>query len=152
MDTISHALKNIIKAASDPEMRAAFAPAAWRRAAGEELARHTAFVSLENSRMTVAVADAMWKKQLDKMAARFVYLCAEELGKGSVKFIEFIVAPEQIASRTMSAYSPRADTAAAEVTPDLKNAAANISNKKLREAFIGAAANSLDRKKRRENS
>lgn len=149
MDTISHALKNIIKAADDPEMRAAFAPSAWRRAAGEELARHTAFVSLENGRMTIAVADAMWKKQLDKMAARFVYLCAKELGEGSVKFVGFIIAPERIAPRTVNTIP--ADTAAAEVAPDLKNAAANISNEKLREAFIGAAANSLGRKKRREN-
>lgn len=151
MDTISHALKNIIRAADDPEMRAAFAPAAWRRAAGEELARHTAFISLENSRMTIAVADAMWKKQLDKMAARLVYLCSRELGEGSVKFVEFIIAPEQIATRAVSANSAGIDTAAAEVTPDLKNAAANISNEKLREAFLGAAANSLSRKKRRGN-
>ncbi len=151
MDTISHALKNIIRAADDPEMRAAFAPAAWRRAAGEELARHTAFVSLENSRMTIAVADATWKKQLDKMAARFVYLCAKELGEGSVKFVEFAIAPEQIAAGSSDAAPADTGIAKAELTPDLEHAAANISNEKLREAFLGAAANSLSRKKRREN-
>lgn len=152
MDTISHALKNIIKELDDPELRAAFAPSAWRRAAGEELARHTAFVALENGRMTVAVADAMWKRQLDKMAARFVYLCAKELGKDSVKFVEFIVAPARIAPRSPRPDAAKAEIATDEITPKLEQAAANISNIKLREAFIGAAANSLNRRKKREET
>jgi hypothetical protein len=150
MDTISHALKNIIKEIDDPEMRSAFAPSAWRRAAGEELARHTAFVGLENGRMTIAVADAMWKKQLEKMAARFVHLCAKELGKGSVKYVGFVIAPEKIAPRTAKLDTAKTEIAADEITPELNDAAANIANKRLREAFIGAAANSLSRKKKRE--
>lgn len=152
MDTISHALRNVIKELDGPEMGAALAPSAWRRAAGEELARHTAFVSLENSRMTVAVADAMWKRQLDKMAARFVFLCAKELGKGSVTYIEFVVAPEKIAPRAARPGEKPEPVAAEEITPNLEQAAAKISNKKLREAFIGAAANSLHRRKKREGS
>ena len=157
MDDISRALKNIIKEFDVPEMLQATAPAAWKRGVGDELSRHTSFIELDKKRLLIAVADPMWKKQLEKMSGRLVFLMNRELGENSVHFIEFVLDADRVnIARAKDRDLERVDAdfekrSRAEITPELENAAASIGNKALRDLFLGAAANSLLRKKDREN-
>ena len=157
MDNISRALKNIVKELDSPEMLQATAPAGWKRGIGDELSRHTAFIELHKKRLTIAVADPMWKKQLEKMSGKLVYLMNRELGENSIHFIEFIIDPDRVdVERAKDRNTGLVDTdyelrSRAEITPELENAAAAINNENLRDLYLGAAANSLLRKKERGN-
>ncbi len=156
MDEISRTLKNIVKEFDSPEMRIAAASTAWKTGVGEELSNHTAFIELDKKRLFIAVSGEMWKKQLEKMSGRLVYLMNQELGNGSVNFIEFVVDPAKVAAEQtrdpdLTAKNiERERRAAAEVTPELEDAASTINNEQLREIFLGAAASSLLRKRDRE--
>lgn len=158
MDEISRTLKNIVKDFDGPEMRAASASAAWKTGVGEELSHHTAFIELDKNRLFIAVSGEMWKKQLEKMSGRLVYLMNKELGNGSVNFIEFVVDPAKVTSEQKRDPDitrkniERELRSALEVTPELKDAASTISNERLREVFLGAAAASLLRKRDRESN
>ncbi len=155
MNNISDALKNIVKELAIPELRYAAIPTAWKNGVGDELARHTSFIDLKKKRLFIAVADPMWKKQLEKMSGRLVYLINCELGEGSIVFIEFVIdlarveterAKEQQKSNRNVDFEQRAKS---EITPGLEKSASEIDNKNLRDLFLGAASHSLLRKKER---
>ena len=62
---------------ANPEMAAKLA---WSRAAGEGLRRNAIPVSLFGKTLTVSVADALWQKQLQSMAAELLFRINTLLG------------------------------------------------------------------------
>jgi hypothetical protein len=87
------------------------------------------------------------------MSGRLVYLMNRELGENSIHFIEFVIDPDRVAverakDRDFEPFDADYERRSrAEITPELEIAAAAIHNKNLRDLFLGAAANSLLRKK-----
>jgi len=119
---------------------------AWSRAAGEGLRRNTNPVRFTGGRLTVSVADPLWQKQLESMAAELIFRMNNLLGGSTVKEIVFRIAPADLPQRQ----SDRDDTPRGKernVLPtELLVAAASIADEDLRARFLRAADNLIDRR------
>lgn len=130
--------------------REAFAFAAWRRIAGDALRDKTAPVELVKEKLTVAVKDTTWKKNLEALADQMVFKLNSSVRMQLVTFIDFKVDEQAVATELLSnasADSPDVDSEA-EITPDMREAAEAIKDPELREQFLLAAGSCLARKKR----
>jgi len=142
MDQLINSLPALLRAAGDTdEIKETAAFVAWNNVAGEGLRRQTVPIRLQQSRLTVAVADAIWKRQLESMGAQLLFRMNSLLGQGVVSFIEFQVDPAQIESvwaRQAAKQDLRAEPDLA-IPFELVSAAAAIRDNALRKAFIRAA-------------
>jgi hypothetical protein len=87
-------LPNILRAAGDsPEVAEAAAIAAWKHAAGDGLKDRAVALKLQNRTLTVAVADAIWQKQLNSMRGQLMFRVNTTLGQPIVGAIEFVIDP-----------------------------------------------------------
>ena len=148
MDQFIKSLPALLKVAGDvEEVKQAAAKAAWNRIAGEALRQHAAPSLLIDQTMVVAVADAVWQKQLEPMAAQLLYRLNALLGQPLVTYIEFRIDPETVGSaRTSISQQARTDRLASQPVPfELASAAASIHDSDLRRAFLGAALSSIRR-------
>jgi hypothetical protein len=74
MNQLIKSLPVILRAAGGAdEVAEAAAIAAWKHAAGAGLKEHAIPLKLENRTLTVAVADAIWQKQLTSMRSRTAF-------------------------------------------------------------------------------
>ena len=95
MNQLIKLLPTILRAAGDSEEVAEAATiAAWKHAAGDGLKGHAVPVKLENRTLTVAVADAIWQKQLNLMRGQLQFRVNTILGQPLVSAIEFVIDPK----------------------------------------------------------
>ena len=132
------------------EFREAVVFAAWRKAAGRDLARNTAPVSLEEKRLVLAVRDETWKKHLESLAGQMIFKVNSLLGQAEVTFIEFRVEKDVFENPPVASAGRKADSERIleEVPTQLRESADAITDDELRYKFLLAAGSCLERKKR----
>ena len=135
---------------SNPELAETVAKLAWTRAAGEGLRNHAVPFRLYRRTLIVSVADAIWQKQLRQMSTEFIFRINKLLGRSVVGDIEFRIDPaavDQVRSRIPTSRSSRQETQAP--IPELLSAASSITDPDLRDRFIRAAENCIERRESR---
>ncbi|HEV2763018.1 MAG TPA: DUF721 domain-containing protein [Pyrinomonadaceae bacterium] len=145
MDDLIRALPKLLKAAGEAEeVVEAAAMVAWRRVAGEALRGCAVPFRLYNKRLTVAVPDATWRKQLEAVSGQLLFRLNSMLGQPLVTFIEFRVDPQTVRAERERLLRPEVDREQAErralqSARCLEGAAADIRDEDLRRRFLLAA-------------
>ena len=146
MNQLIKSLPAILRAAGDSEEVAeAAAIAAWKHAAGDGLKGRAVPVKLENRTLTVSVADAIWKKQLNSMRGQLLFRVNTLLGRPIVGAIEFLIDPK-LAAAQGEQEKPEDEQVDNEVPLELWSAANAIHDKELRKSFLKTASLSLKRR------
>lgn len=144
MDQLINSLPALLQAAGDTaEIRETAVLVAWNHVAGDGLRQQTVPLGFRQQRLFVAVADAIWRRQLESMTSQLLFRLNALLGQRVLTYIEFQVDPRAIQSaidRRRAAQNLRPKTESEMVIPfELVSAAAAIHDVKLRKAFLGAA-------------
>lgn len=147
MEQLIRALPALLKASGASEgIAEAACIAAWKHAVGEGLNSNAVPLQFQNRTLVVAVADALWKKQLEQMRAQLISRLNLVLGQSLVKSIELRINPDKIQEqRAKQAKVERGPEADYKVPAELLTAAAGIQDAALRRAFLGAAASCVKR-------
>jgi hypothetical protein len=146
MNQLIKSLPGVLRAAGDStEVVEAAAIAAWKHAAGDGLKEHAVPLKLENRMLTVAVADAIWKKQLTSMRGQLLFRVNSILGKSLVGALDFVVDPTVAKSHVDQTAQPE-EPLDNEVPLELWSAANAIQDKELRRKFLKTALLSLRHK------
>ncbi len=144
MEELIKTLPQILRSiGNDPEVATAAAITAWKRASGDGLRQHAIPLQLQNDTLIVAVADAVWQKQLGAMKDQLIYKVNSILGKALVKQIEFVVDAKVVKAHPKS---PVKDKPEADTPIELLTAANAIGDHQLRQRFVRAATLALDRR------
>ena len=147
MNQLIKSLPNVLRAAGDSaEVAEAAAIAAWKFAAGEGLKDRAVPVKLEERTLTVAVADAIWQKQLHSMRGQLLFRVNSILGQPVVGAIEFVIDPK-LGKASIDEQKPKEEPLDNEVPLELWSAANAIHDKELRRKFLKTAELSLRRKR-----
>jgi len=136
--------KLLERAGDNAELAEAAAKTAWKRIAGEGLANQATPLKLRDKTLTVVVTDDVWKKQLERMSNEFTSRINKLLRREIVSTIEFRVDPRAAKSKSIAR-----STATDKIVPAPANvvaSAAEIEDADLRERFIRAATNCIDRR------
>jgi hypothetical protein len=152
MERLINTLPAILKASGAPdEVAEAACISAWKHAVGEGLSSHAIPVQLQNSTLVVAVADNIWKRQLEQMRGQLLFRLNSVLGQALVKSIELRVDPIRIeAARAKPSGTNKDKELNYEVPAELLSAAAAIEDVDLRRAFLGAATSCVKRLEKSE--
>ena len=121
--------------------------AAWKHAAGDGLRDHAVPLRLGQKTLIIAVGDTTWQKQLQSLSSQLLFRLNSILGQPLVTFLDFRVDP--MALSNARGPQPRTRTGG-EIDPstvpvELITAAAEIKDKDLRRAFLGAAVSCINR-------
>jgi|SRR5215217_1440333 len=146
MNQLIKSLPGVLRAAGDSqEVAAAAAMAAWKHAAGDGLREHAVPLKLENRTLTIAVADAIWQKQLTSMRGQLLFRVNSILGQPLVSALEFVIDPGRAKAH---AEQPKKQDQPLdnEVPLELWSAANAIKDKELRRKFLRTALHSIKRK------
>jgi hypothetical protein len=129
--------------------------AAWRRIAGESLSDHAAPLRLNDTTLSIAVSNQMWQRQMKDLRPQMVFKINAALGAPLVTSIELRIDEAAVLrERSRWAAVPAVSEdllrrqAEAELSDELRRAAAGIADDDLRKQFLLAAGNCLVRKKR----
>lgn len=145
MNQLIKSLPNVLRAAGNAEeVVEAAAIAAWKHVAGDGLKEHALPLKLENRTLTIAVADAIWQKQLHSMKGPLLFRINSILGQPLVSVIEFVIDPKLVVPRNDP--SKQDELVDNEVPLELWSAANAIHDKELRKSFLKAATHSLKRR------
>src|SRR6185503_14607020 len=152
MERLIKTLPAILKASGAPEEVAeAACIAAWKHAVGDGLSSHAVPVQLQDGMLVLAVADNIWKKQLEHMRGQLLFRLNSVLGQALVKSIELRVDPKRIEVAHAKLSATNNDRGLNyEVPPELLTAAAAIEDVDLRRAFLGAATSCARRLEKSE--
>jgi hypothetical protein len=147
MNRLIETLPAILKASGDSDaVTEAACMAAWKHAVGEGLSPHIVPVQLQQQKLVVAVADNIWKKQIEHMRGQLLYRLNSVLGQTVVKSIELRVDPKTVEiARASQAGRSKSLPADYQVPAELLTAAAAIGDVGLRRAFLGAASSCVRR-------
>jgi predicted nucleic acid-binding Zn ribbon protein len=147
MDRLIKTLPAILKASgASEEVAEAACVSAWKHAVGEGLIGHAVPVRLEQHTLVVAVADNVWKKQLEHMRGQLLFRLNSVLGQALVKSIEFRVDSKKIERlRATETNTSKGLDVNYKIPAELLNAAAGIEDADLRRAFLGAATSCVRR-------
>jgi hypothetical protein len=132
-----------------PEARERAAFVAWDAVAGESVARVTTPEHLAGRRLVVQTSDAMWKRQLDRLAPQYIFSINSLLGAPVVTQIVFRIDPTAVARAHPEppALLRRSDVEARAA--ELASDAEVIADPVLKRAFLRAAGTCLARNERR---
>ena len=148
MIDLSRLLPKLLNATgSNAELAEEIAKIAWTRAAGEGLRNHAVPFRLYRRTLIVSVADAIWQKQLRQMSREFIFRINKLLGRSVVDEIEFRIDPaavDRMLSRIPAPQASRKETR--PPVPELVSAASSIADPDLRNRFIRAAENCIERR------
>ena len=151
MENLIRTLPSLLRAVDSPEVIEAAAIAAWKHAAGEGLRDHAVPLRLAERILIVAVADAVWQKQLSALCAQMVFRVNHLLGRSLVDRIELRIEPAAIKHRPLEArVATHIDESSVPI--ELWKAASSISDKNLRQSFLRAALSSTRRNENRKIS
>ena len=147
MDSLIKTLPKIIQAVGDsPEVAEAACIAAWKHAAGDGLRDHAVPLGVRQKTLIISVVDTTWQKQLKSLSGQLIFRINSLLGQPLVTFIDFRVDPDEVARARGTQYATvKRDLDPAKVPVELVTAAAEIKDKDLRRAFLGAATSCLNR-------
>ena len=150
MDELIKTLPEILRSVGNAkEVVEAAAIAAWKRAAGEGLRNHAAPLRLEGKTLVVAIADAVWQKQLGAMTGQLLFRINAILGQTLVSQIDLRIDPRIANTLSKTGSKTKMEMLDSEVPLELWPAASAIKDKQLRQVFLKAAVSSI---KRLENS
>ncbi len=119
---------------------------AWSLAAGAGLRRHAVPVRWRERILTVAVADAIWQRQLEHMRAELLFRVNNCLGQKLVDALAFQINPAEVSAAQPAAAVEEAKVPAAPLPDELLFAAKSITDQDLRERFVRAAGNCISRR------
>lgn len=148
MDNLIKTLPKILQAAGEsPEVAEAACIAAWKHAAGDGLRDHAVPLRLSRKTLVIGVADTTWQKQLQALSGQLLFRLNSILGQPLVTFVDFRVDPKAVANARGPQYANRTsgDVDPSTVSVELVAAAAEIKDKDLRRAFLGAAVSCINR-------
>lgn len=146
MDNLIKTLPKILEAAGDaPEVVEAACLAAWKHAAGDGLRDHAPPIAMRGTTLLVAVADAMWQKQLQALSGQLLFRLNSFLGQPLVSFVEYRVDPNVVANASRGPQRSKRELDPSTISEELITAAAEIKDKDLRRAFLGAATTCLNK-------
>ena len=146
MNQLIKSLPGVLRAAGDStEVAEAAAIAAWKHAAGDGLKEHAVPLKLEDRTLTIAVADAIWQKQLHSMRGQLLFRVNSILGKPLVGALDFVIDPK-LAKPAVEQPAQREEFLDNEVPLELWSAASAIQDKELRRKFLKTALLSLRHK------
>lgn len=138
--------KILARVRDNRELAEAAAKIAWTRAAGEGLRQHALPLGLEQHNLIVAVADSVWQKQLRSMSAELIFRVNKLLQSKVVETIEFRINPGALRASGSARKSMRAEKRAQPLPPNVISSAAEIDDPELRERFLRAAKNCIERR------
>ena len=146
MNQLIKSLPGVLRAAGDSaEVAEAAAIAAWKHAAGDGLKEHAVPLKLENRTLIIAVADAIWQKQLHSMRGQLLFRVNSILGIPLVSALDFVIDPK-LAKPPVEQPARREEFLDNEVPLELWSAASAIQDKELRKKFLTTALLSLRHK------
>ena len=146
MDEFIKTFPSVLRAVGDSrEVAEAAAIAAWKHAAGEGLRNHAAPLRLEGKTLVVAIADAVWQKQLGAMKGQLLFRVNSILGQPLVTQIDFRIDPTMARTLAKPKTEPKKPILDNEVPLEIWSAANAIQDKRLRQAFLRAAVSSTKR-------
>lgn len=146
MNQLIKSLPGVLRAAGDStEVAEAAAIAAWKHAAGNGLKEHAVPLKLEDRTLTIAVADAIWQKQLHSMRGQLLFRVNSILGKPLVGALDFVIDPKLV-KPPVEQPAQRDELLDNEVPLELWSAASAIQDKDLRKKFLKTALVSLRQK------
>src|SRR5215475_8699601 len=132
MNQLIKSLPGVLRAAGDStEVAEATAIAAWKHAAGSGLKEHAVPLKLEDRTLTIAVADAIWQKQLHSMRGQLLFRVNSILGNPLVGALDFVVDPK-VAEPHVEQTTQSEDPLDNEVPLELWSAASAIQDIDLR--------------------
>ena len=150
MDSLIKALPELLKESGAPEdVAEAACVAVWKHAVGDGLSSHAVPVQLRDQKLTVAVEDELWKKQLEQMRGQLLSRLNYVLGQTMVTSIELRVDPRTLAASRELAPKIRRTEIDRSVPVELITVAAGIEDIDLRRAFLGAATSCIRRVERK---
>ena len=136
----------MLRAAGDSaEVAEAAAIAAWKHAAGDGLKEHAVPLKLDNRTLRIAVADAIWQKQLHSMRGQLLFRVNSILGEPLVGGLDFVIDPK-LAKPPVERPEREEEFLDNEVPLELWSAASAIQDKDLRKKFLKTALLSLRHK------
>ena len=145
MNQLIKSLPGVLRAAGDStEVAEAAAIAAWKHAAGDGLKEHAVPLKLENRTLTIAVADAIWQKQLHSMRGQLLFRVNSILGKPLVGALDFVIDPKL--AKPPVEREQEVELLDNEVPLELWSAASAIQDKELRKKFLKTALLALRHK------
>lgn len=148
MIDLSQLLPKLVTSSCDnDEMLETAAKLAFTRVAGAGLRQQVTPFRLYRKTLIVAVADAIWQRQLHHMSGEFVYRINRLLGIDAITSIEFRIDPVSV-NENRTAAIPREETQQ-PIPTEIISAAAAITDSDLRQRFIRAAANCVSRREAR---
>jgi hypothetical protein len=146
MDELVKTFPNLLRViGNSKEVAEAAAIAAWKHAAGEGLRNHALPLGLEGNTLVVAIADAVWQKQLGAMKGQMLFRINAILGQPLVSQIDLRIDPRMAHSRALPRPEKKEDVLDNDVPLELWSAANAIKDKGLRQAFLKAALCSTKR-------
>jgi hypothetical protein len=154
MIDLARLLPKLLKATgTNPEMAEIAARIAWTRAAGNGLRPHAVPFRLFRKTLIVAVADPIWQKQLQMMAAELVFRINQLLDGPVVDFIEFRIDPATVAKARARTWPDKASSSEGRtpIPADVLSAAGNIADPDLRQRFVRAAENCINRREGKQH-
>jgi hypothetical protein len=153
LEQLIKSLPAVLRAAENSEeVYRAACVAAWKHSVGEALRSNAVVLRYHHHRLTIAVVDAIWQKQLQPMVDQLIYRLNSVLGQRLIRTIEFVVTPDAVATILEREQPKTAQSELHESPPEVISAAANISDVKLRRAFLAAASSCLARNKKANNA
>lgn len=151
LEQLIQSLPAVLRASeSSAEVYTAACVAAWNHTAGEGLRCNAVAIRFAENRLTIAVADAIWQKQLQPMMDQLIYRLNTALGQRLVHTIEFTIAPSVVADALRQRGTNQVERSVADYPPEIISAASSIHDPQLRRVFLSAANSSLARLKHSE--
>lgn len=141
--------KILAQTGDQAEMKEVAAKIAWTRAAGPGLRRHATPFRLYRTTLVVSVADAIWQKQLHAMSSELIFRINKLLRRELVESIEFRIDPSALSHQGSVAPSERTKKSNQPLSDELVSAADGIADPELRQRFMRAAANCIERRESR---
>lgn len=149
MEQLIKALPSILQAAAhSDEVTEAACIAAWNQAVGEGLRGNAVPMRFEDKKLIVAVADAIWQKQLQTMLGPLFYRLNSILGQQLITSIELRVEPAVIANSRALRKPDKKDARGKswdDAPEEVLTAAGKIEDLQLRRAYLAAARSCLER-------
>lgn len=113
--------------------------AAWRNVAGPLLNERTKPLEYFENRLVVAVEDQSWQRNLETLAPEMVAKLNAATEQGKVRRVEFRIDKKSIQRQR----KPLTERPPDDVPDSLLDAANGITDERLRQSFLEAAAASL---------
>ena len=145
MEQLIRTLPAILRAGRySTEVVEAAAIAAWKNLAGDHLSNQAVARKLNGSVLVIAVADVIWQKQLQSIAAQLLFRLNSTLGQSLVSRLEFCVDSSVAGTTNATPITKEIDEPSPDQTLlELWSAANAIQDKHLRKIFLRAATRNI---------